>query len=114
MQGLLLVDVHQLLSGEQPISRALVEGRLKYQRRDPKEHWRTIREIWQRGGGDCEDLGTAVAAEACVASGDLPGISGRARPVLYRVRPGLSHIVTQLRPDGQLLDPSRTGGMGRE
>lgn len=113
LQGLLFVDVHQLLTGEEPISKALVEGRLKYIRRDPDEHFRSIREIWQHGGGDCEDLATAVAAEACVVEDQLPDLfSGAARPYLYRVRPGLSHIVSQLR-SGQLLDPSRTGGMGR-
>lgn len=113
LQGLLLINVRQLLEGWPPISPALHDGRLRYIRSDPDEQWRTIRDIWQKGGGDCEDLATASAAEVCVATGQLPRIVAGAHPVIYRVRPGLSHVVTEL-AGGHRIDPSLTGGMGKE
>lgn len=113
LQGLYLVNVHQLLHGQRPISKALFEGRLKYQRADPYEHWRTIRDIWEHGGGDCEDLAAAVAAEQAVDSGQLPELIAPAYPILYQSRPRLWHAVVQEGVNGPLTDPSRTGGMGR-
>lgn len=114
LQGLMLVNVQQLLNGTPPISEALFKGRLRYIRSDPYEHWRTIREIWDFGGGDCEDLAAAVAAEQAVDSGELPELISAAYPILYRSRPGLWHAVVQEGAGGPLVDPSRTGGMGRE
>lgn len=105
MQGLMRVDLLQLRQGTPPISRALREGELVYIREDPLEHWRTIKELWRYGGGDCEDLACAVAAE-------MVWRGHPARPVIYHVRPGLSHAVVQDLADGTLWDPSRTGGMG--
>jgi len=113
LQGLLLIDQHQLLEGVPPISAALREGRLKYIRRDPHEHFRTIRELWHYGGGDCEDLSTAVAAEIAVQTGRLARVESPARPEFYQARPGLWHSVTRVQ-GGPRIDPSRTGGMGRE
>lgn len=113
LQGLMLVNVHQLLNGERGISEALFKKRLRYERYDPHEHWRTIREIWEHGGGDCEDLAAAVAAEQAVESGQLPELISPAYPVLYQARPHLWHAVVQEGVGGPLVDPSRTGGMGR-
>jgi len=111
LQGLYFVNVNQLRHGVPGILGALVPGsagpgrrRLRYQRLDEREHWRSLREIWKYGGGDCEDLATAVAAQLTVSG--TP-----ARPVVYRVRPGLAHVVVQLE-DGRILDPSKIGGMG--
>ena len=106
LYGLYLVNIHQLRGGVPPISAALHSGRLRYIRQDPNEHWRSIREIWQKGGGDCEDLSAAVAAEMTVRG--TP-----ARPTLYRVRPGLAHAVVLDVGANMRVDPSRTGGMGR-
>lgn len=114
LQGLYLVDLQQLRQGVPPISAALHPGsglsghgrrRLVYDRRDPRERWKSVRDIWHDGGGDCEDLAAAVAAELT-----LCGVP--ARPVIYVVRPGLAHAVVQDLETGELIDPSRTGGMG--
>lgn len=141
LAGLVAVNRLQLAGGAPPVGPALASGRLKYIRLDPNERWRSVKNIWLAGGGDCEDLGSAVAAEL----EQIYGVSARA--VIYKVRPGLSHCVTQITdrrfglapvgaklfghpviartlPDGRpalpgvpgfpLIDPSRTGGMGRE
>lgn len=116
LQGLYQVNLEQLRSGQvAPISFALHKGSslgstrdgrlLRYIRSDPRERWQTVRDIWQTGGGDCEDLAAAVAAELT-----LKGVP--ARPVIYRVRDGLAHAVVQDLETGQLIDPSKTGGMG--
>lgn len=108
MSGLVQLDVVQIRAGVPPISPALNSGRLRYIRRDPDEHWLTLREIWERGGGDCEDLAAALAAE-------LIAVHGRpARVVLKRMGPGLIHAVTEDTKSGLLLDPSITGGMETE
>lgn len=104
--GLYGMDLLQLRQGVPPISEALHRGRLRYVRWDPDEHWQTVREIWASGGGDCEDLAAAVAAELT-----LRGVPSR--PTLYRVRPGLAHAVTLDVELGIRVDPSRTGGMGQ-
>lgn len=113
LQGLYLVNLEQLAGGQPGISEALQRGRVRYIRSDPDERWQSIRDLWVNGGGDCEDLAAAVAAElthAWRASGGAEG--ARARPVIYRVRPGLAHAVVELVDTGELLDPSLTGGMG--
>lgn len=115
LQGLYLADIEQLRSGIPPILAALrpdASGRreLKYIRRDPRERWQTIRGIWARGGGDCEDLAAGGAAELTLAG--LP-----CRPV---IRPpplggGTAHALIEITAGprrGELLDPSRLGGMG--
>lgn len=125
LQGLYLVNRQQLRKGVPGINQALIDGRIKYIRSDKAELWQPIRTIYLNGGGDCEDLAAAVAAE--IASHGI-----EARPVIYRVRPGLAHAVVQLEdprykriPKGTIvfghpviapgiIDPSRTGGMGRE
>lgn len=109
--GLMRIDQHQLLRGIPPISAALKvqAGRraLRYIRADPAEEWLTLRDIWLRGGGDCEDLAAGVAAELSLAGFD-------ARPVIERVRPGLAHALVEVRQGTRRvrIDPSRTGGMG--
>jgi hypothetical protein len=116
--GLVGLNRYQLrVMGVQPVSRALHEGRVVYDRRDPTEHWRSIREIWEAGDGisgpagvgrgDCEDLAAALAAE--LAEAGYP-----AEVVIAPVRPGLSHAIVKVIATGELFDPSRTGGMGWE
>lgn len=109
LQGLYQLDIAQLQRGVPPILGALVPDangarRLRYIRSDPGEHWRSVKEIWRYGGGDCEDLAAAVAAELTLAG--EPAI-----PIVYRVSPTLAHVVVKMR-DGSLRDPSRLGGMG--
>ena len=112
MQGLYLADLSQLERGIPGILHWLRRGtaagggrRLRYVRDDPDEVWQTLRDLWASGGGDCEDLAAAVAAELT-----YKGVP--ARPVIYRVRRGLAHAVVQVLGTGQILDPSRLGGMG--
>lgn len=107
LQGLAGVNRVQLLRGVPGVSTALQLGRLRYIRSDPSEHWRSVREIWANGGGDCEDLAAAVAAEL-----QLRGI--QARPVVRRVSPTLAHALVAVRHHNggeTLIDPSITGGM---
>ena len=112
LQGLYLRDVYQISNGTPGILGSLAPGsagigrrRLRYRRADPNERWQSVREVWATMGGDCEDLASAVAAELTVNG--IP-----ARPVVYRVRPGLVHVVTQIEGTGELFDPSKVGGMG--
>lgn len=105
LEGLVRVNSHQLAQGYPPISQALRAGRIRYIRRDPDEEWRSLAQIWANGGGDCEDLAAAIAAE-------LRALGWRARVVIKRARPGLLHALTLNESTGQLLDPSLTGGMG--
>lgn len=110
LQGLYEVDLQQLREGVPGILGALTVGSggpgrrmLRYIRSDKPEHWRTVREVWEHGGGDCEDLAAAVAAELTL-NGEP------ARPVVYQVSPRLAHVVVRT-ADGRLLDPSKLGGM---
>lgn len=116
--GLVGLNRYQLrVMGVPPISRALHEGRVVYDRRDPEEHWRSIREIWEAGDGisgprgigrgDCEDLAAAVAAERCEAGQP-------SELAIVPVRRGLSHALVRDQRTRELMDPSRTGGMGWE
>lgn len=111
--GLMATDMLQLRSGVPRILRALALGsagrgrrRLRYIRRDRNETWLNLRDIWAKGGGDCEDLAAGVAAEFNVFAG-VPS-----RPVIVRVRPGLAHAVVEILDTGEIVDPSRIGGMG--
>lgn len=109
--GLTAQNVRQLRRGVPPISKALQprardgEREVRYIRRDEDETWWSIRDIWRRGGGDCEDLAAAVAAEL-----QVQGINARAD--LYKVRPGLYHAIVKVRGMKGYLDPSKWGGMG--
>lgn len=122
--GLFAVNQLELAMGVPGIDDALQSGEIRYERDDPLETWQPIRSLWRTKKGDCEDLAAAVAAEL-----DRRGIP--ARPVVYRVRKGLAHAVVRLLdprwlryPVGSrlfghpviapgIIDPSRTGGMGR-
>lgn len=104
LQGLYEVNLRQTRAGVPSVDQALRVGSLRYIRRDPSEHWRTKREIWTYGGGDCEDLAAAVAA-------DMTARGEPAIPVVYRVNPSLAHAVVWVKRPRLLIDPSRTGGM---
>lgn len=129
LQGLFAVNRNQLKRGVPGINRDLIGRRIRYERDDPQERWQTIENLRRTRKGDCEDLAAAVAAEIAEA-----GI--QARPVIYRVRPGLAHAVVEILDvrhrgrhrigqkifghpvikivDGYpIIDPSRTGGMGQ-
>lgn len=119
----------------------LLDGTIRYERRDPHEQWLTRNQVLQLKHGDCEDLAAAVAAElheSYFAKGWI-GADTRPMPVLppppsnpsqwlntyadaahfgpqpavYKARPGLYHVVVHL-PGVGLVDPSVAGGMRRE
>ncbi len=102
--GLVVRDMGELVAGVPPISPALWTGQLVYDVRDPYEEWLDIEQIWERGGGDCEDLAAAVAAERT-----LLGFPSSVK--IIRSGPGVAHAVVIDHKTGQLRDPSRTGGM---
>lgn len=104
LQWLYRTNVRQLEAGAPGIIEGLTNGTLRYIRSDPGEDWLTIKQIWARGGGDCEDLAAAAAAELTVRG--MPS-----KPVVYRVRRGLSHAVVVRLDTLQVLDPSILGGM---
>lgn len=109
--GLVGLNVYQLRKGVPGISWALHAGLVRYERSDPHEEWKSIREIWEdphfldgKPFEDCEGLSAAVAAERIVA--------GRPSTVeLHRVNPRLAHAVVRDLQTGELLDPNITGGM---
>ena len=69
LRGLVGADEHQvrrdLASGAEPlaVTKGLLNGQIRYVRRDPLEEWKTRNQVLAEGGGDCEDLSAAVAAE---------------------------------------------------
>ena len=117
--GLLGVDTHQMRragSGRPRIVALIRSGRLRYDRRDPREHWQTydelIRGIEEDGAasGDCEDLATAAAAEMRLDVGAAYH-DPDATVMVYRSKPRTSHVIVNS-PRFGLLDPSVGGGMG--
>lgn len=103
--GLQRVAELQFRNGVPSVSKALRSGRLRYIRQDPEEHWRTPRELWEFGGGDCEDLATAIAAERTLAGSP-------SRVKLIRTGPLLLHAIVYDTLTKRHYDPSITGGMG--
>lgn len=101
--GLLEADKVQLRKHQDlPSMRELIgEGKVKYDAKDPQEHWKTYREIVeesQRSGvsyADCEDLAVAVAAEDQIFYGI------QSLPFAYSPREGLFHVVTAV-PSGAI------------
>lgn len=114
LDGLVSVGLAQLSranvpKGQYPVIEGIQAGRIRYRRRDPREHWQSWREMTQPmfGGeiayGDCEDLSAAVAAE--LSYNGIP-----ARTYVYKSGPKLYHVVVKTDQWG-LIDPSRDAGM---
>ena len=114
LDGLVSVGLAQLSranvpKGQYPVIEGIQAGRIRYRRRDPREHWQSWREMTQPmfGGeiayGDCEDLSAAVAAE--LGYNGIP-----ARTYVYKSGPKLYHVVVKTDQWG-LIDPSRDAGM---
>ena len=135
LYGLMETDKIQLRENPHlPSMRQLVQdGRVRYKRADPQEHWQSYKEIVEQtkfggtGYADCEDLASAIAAEDQVRYGV------KSIPYAYAPREGLFHVVTavpadqfggiprQHWPDAKgappiagyvLQDPSAAAGMG--
>jgi len=114
LDGLVSVDLGQLdrsigRKGSFPLIRAIQTGRLRYKRADPREHWKSWREMKEEldrfgvARGDCEDLSTSVVAELLYSG--IP-----ARTFVYKSGPKLYHVVVKTDRWG-ILDPSRAAGM---
>ena len=102
-----LLQIHDSGDTSMPVLRGLKNGSIRYEKRDPQEHWRTWAQVVADGYGDCEDLVPATVAE-------LESVGIKARPVAYETEPGMWHVVTQVFgvPGVDYIDPSREGGMG--
>ena len=114
LDGLVSVDLAQIdkmvgRKGVFPVIRGIQTGTVRYERADPREHWKSWREIMEEkkrtgiGRADCEDLSSAVAAE--LVYNGIP-----ARTYTYQSGPKLYHVVVKTDRWG-LLDPSRAAGM---
>jgi len=94
------------------VSDMIADGRLRYSRYDPEEHWQTYDEVveevgrWGSAEADCEDLGAMQAAEYRV-----DGVDPTAHTVVKRTGPAMSHVTVQGDWVGA-VDPSRLAGMG--
>lgn len=103
-----IIAMDRLQLRENPAFPPLYNSQIRYKAegRDEngktKEHWRTIAELHQYQGGDCEDLACARVAELREA-----GIN--ARPWLQKIQ-GLWHVQVRW-PDGTIEDPSVLLGM---
>ena len=147
LAGLMEVDRKQVRADREAgrpalaVTCGLLNGRIRYERRDPQEQWLTRNQVLQLGQGDCEDLAAAVSAELHeeyfsrgwigAASSAMPVLPSPPsnpsswwttysdeqhfgpQPVVYKARPGLFHVVVNL-PGVGLVDPSVAGGMRRE
>jgi hypothetical protein len=113
LDGLVSVDLGQIDKtvgkGQYPVIRGIQTGQIRYRRADPREHWKTWREIMEEvgrfgtGHADCEDLSSAVVAE--LTYNGIP-----ARTYVYQSGPKLYHVVVKTDRWG-ILDPSRAAGM---
>ena len=103
--GLVARNLVQIRAGAPLPSPGLLNGQIRYIRRDKGEYWKPLGEVWRDGGGDCEDLAAAVAAERSFLG--MPS-----RVVILQGSGRVAHAVVQDLRTGQLLDPSLTGGMG--
>ena len=95
LRGLVLASRKQLRANPRP---ALYDTEIRY-RREKKEQWKTIDELYADGQGDCEDLSIARVAEL-----NEQGIG--ARVAIIPTRPGRYHAIVEY-ADGTREDPSR-------
>lgn len=113
LSGLVALNRVQLRRGVPSVAAAILSGsshngphrrRVRYIRRDPGEYWRSLKELWRFGGGDCEDLAAAIAAEL-----QERGIPAEAR-ILAPKRGRTAHAIVVVH--GRVIDPSAIAGMG--
>lgn len=93
-----------------PLSDAIEQGMVKWKPEDSApgdESFDRPRDVFERGHGDCDDLGPWWAAELRASDEDP-----EARAIAYQSGPTRWHVVVQ-RGDGSVDDPSRWAGMGR-
>ena len=133
LYGLQRVDEEQIRQNPSwPAFRELLaDGKVRYERADPQEHWQSYRELIEQiksGGtalGDCEDFAPALAAS------DVVHYGVDSEPFAYQAADGLFHVVTAVPardstrfgalpsppsapnvPGRVLQDPSKAAGMG--
>jgi len=105
LSGLVARNVAEIRAGAPMPSPLIRSGRLRYIRRDPDEQWLSLGDMLAKGGGDCEDLASAVAAERSIL-----GKPSRVR--IVRTGPRTAHAIVEDARTGQRFDPSLTAGMG--
>src|SRR4029078_56230 len=82
------------------VSPPLYASRVVYRRERPgEEDWKSIDRLYADGGGDCEDLARARAAQ-------LRQHGEQANAIVVPTRTGKFHAVV-LRESGEIEDPSR-------
>lgn len=101
LEGLTRVDEHLLETGRFP---PLYSAGVVY-RKEPRELWRHVADVYSEGWGDCEDLAAWRAAELRVSGQDPDASVGT-----YRSGRRRYHAIV-VRGDGSVEDPSRVLGM---
>ncbi len=104
-----LVRVNADLYREDPHLPSILDANagVRYRGYDPGEDWRNVLEVLRERYGDCEDLAAARAGELR-ARGDAGAFAD-----IRRTGPEMTHAFV-VRGNGQIEDPSRALGMGRE
>lgn len=105
LKGLVDLNVGLYKKGVPLPSPYLFSGELRYIRRDDKEDWKPVDRVFRDGGGDCEDLAAANAAERTY-------LGNPSRVRIIRTGPRTAHAIVEDIRTGQRFDPSITGGMG--
>ena len=103
IEGLSGLNQHLIRSGgfDYP---SIYQSGIRY-RREKKDTWRPITEVYKTGVGDCEDLAAARVAVLREQHGEKG-----ARVGVYRTGPKRYHAIV-VRADGSREDPSRALGM---
>ncbi|MFQ5625921.1 MAG: hypothetical protein ACE5FM_04625 [Methyloligellaceae bacterium] len=104
VEGLVQLNMVQYRAGEQNVIEGIRSKQIRYERRDPNEHWKSVKELWTSGSGDCEDLAASVAAWH-----RLQGDAG-ARVIVVKGAGRVAHAQV-LRGSGAVEDPSVWAGM---
>lgn len=101
LEGLTRINERLIQQGNFP---PLYRSAVRY-KREPRDVWRHIGDVFKSGWGDCEDLAAARSAQLR-ASGEDPA----ARVKVYKSGPNRYHAIVE-RGDGTTEDPSRKLGM---
>jgi hypothetical protein len=101
IEGLVRLDEH-IIAGRD--FKPLYESGVRY-KREPRDVWRNIDDVYKSGWGDCEDL-AAIRSAQLRATGEDPA----AKVAIYQSGPKRYHAIVA-RGDGSTEDPSKRLGM---
>jgi len=105
LEGLVQANVVYLET--HPNTQLLYDAGVRYQRERPgRENWLTIPQLYEKGVGDCEDLGAALAAEYRIAGFNAWAFAERTGKKRF-------HTLVCIVEGGEefIEDPSRVLGM---